>query len=1108
MPAALKKPTLDELYRRLRDLDYTQIDERMAVMLNAILQLEDQGECRESATEAVLMIGYTTEGISNQEQTRWLSWNVDGGVRGFDLARNPGLNNNTEYGAGEFPLPTRPTVRSTSQSSSRVPSMSRTQQTTEAYPDLGVLKKELEKTQKERNKANLDRDQAKLDREKVQLEREQAVNERDQALRLLEMQKAEHQQELRVRENAANRDQLRSELDRIEQRQRELDAQKGARPKERVVTSSRPESRMEVDEAPRARARFNLDREAREHMSEGLEVWIPNDATSSLRSLETQPIRPLMDVELPGYTTTSTSSDSQVSGGSSRLREMGERLRQKSRESSATPDLPPTWREQPVRSVVISSYKKNTEGRYHRHNRLDWSAEQKARRDCFHDAAWVQYLAPPWVPEGAVHLIVGDSLVRVLTRIRSHWQTGILSFAGAATPQMLATLDMLGMTKVYTVTLMVGTNDVSRGEARKITRLHDKVSCLLEELRIQMDLILLTICTVPYNMMFDQHALEMNEKVRNLNKVIRDIHRKSVLPVRLLDVAERMEKEGFPEDTSSDGIHFDRPRGAGWLNDVFQEHINALEADLLETAQFTLGPPPNPPFLASRALSGRLGPRVDTRDSSRSSQTRLQSATPMESEEVTSSTPPGSAISSVVVAESKREKKSMETARLRYPKKVKELDLESLECRQELAETLGIERVSHEDLNRHHCVDWLKAHEAHFSRAKLMETTDLTGIPTKAILGPINYRPLKLLGSPGLIAEPPKHRTSIARIRLATPAQLKVVDKLLNPGGTGLPDAAYEGSKLAEDPRYGKPCGSTQLAKTLAVYDRADPAAARVVIVAGSDFEGTSPKLFWPETLIYSLPGAELNQMLTLVVAIKSEMPCEPELLLFAGMNDHLHAMGLLEQLKGDEIPTSRKIWEAIQALFAAMNEVRENVVSRFGSKTKVVFTTSPGYANMPPALQFVYAVLILIAEGNEWRILMAAPNRELEPSNLRLRKSELAAAWADISHALRGFYGLADILIVLDEVLLLEISNFARQLKFSPVIGDDHPAISKLTASLWFRSMDVKITNSTSRSRGPSNERRNVAETEKTIRIDEISFDSREWLVAIFDTKAGERHE
>ena len=93
-----------------------------------------------------------------------------------------------------------------------------------------------------------------------------------------------------------------------------------------------------------------------------------------------------------------------------------------------------------------------------------------------------------------------------------------------------------------------------------------------------------------------------------------------------------------------------------------------------------------------------------------------------------------------------------------------------------------------------------------------------------------------------------------------------------------------------------------------------------------------------------------------------------------------------------------------------------------------------------------------------------------------------MAAVWADISHALRGFYGLADILIVLDEVLLLEISNFARQLKFNPVIGDDHPAINQLTASLWFRSMEVTVTDSTGKSRVPSNERRNVAETEKQL--------------------------
>ena len=202
---------------------------------------------------------------------------------------------------------------------------------------------------------------------------------------------------------------------------------------------------------------------------------------------------PLMDVALPGYTPRSTTSSSQVSGSSSRLKELHERLQLRSRESPARAEVPPTWREQPVRSVVIASYKKNTKGRYHRYNRMYWNAAQRARRDCFHDASWAEYYTQPRIPEGAVHLIVGDSLIRVLTRIQSHWQTGVLSFSGAATPQILASLEMVGMAKIYTVTLMMGTNDVSRGELRKVMRLHDKMSCILEELRIQMDPAILTV---------------------------------------------------------------------------------------------------------------------------------------------------------------------------------------------------------------------------------------------------------------------------------------------------------------------------------------------------------------------------------------------------------------------------------------------------------------------------------------------------------------------------------------------------------------------------------------------------------------------------------------
>ena len=300
---------------------------------------------------------------------------------------------------------------------------------------------------------------------------------------------------------------------------------------------------------------------------------------------------------------------------------------------------------------------------------------------------------------------------------------------------MLASLEMLDMVKMYTVTLMMGTNDVSRGESRKVMRLHEKMSCILKKLRMYLDPAILTICTVPYNMKADQHAREMNEKVRNINEVIRQIQQRSVLPVRLLDVADMIERS-LLDNASSDGIDFDRPRVTEWLNGVFQRHINLLESDMLETDQFTFGLP----------LSSRLGARVDSRDSSRSSRTRQLGSTPMEGEEAESSTPQSSVVSSVVVVDNKKVERPAETSKTRYLERVKELDLEVLECRQELAEVLGLKNMSYEDLSRHHCVDWLKAHEAHFSRARTMETADLTGIPLKSIMGPVKYRPFKQLG--------------------------------------------------------------------------------------------------------------------------------------------------------------------------------------------------------------------------------------------------------------------------------------------------------------------------------------------------------------------------
>ena len=165
---------------------------------------------------------------------------------------------------------------------------------------------------------------------------------------------------------------------------------------------------MEVDEVPRSSGRFNLDRSAQEHINEGLEVWITPEPVSSVRGLEAQPICPLMEVTLPGYTPSSTPGSSQIGGSSSPLKELHDRLQLGTRDDSTRVERPP-WRDQSVRSVVIASYKKNTDGRYHRHNRMDWITAQRARRDCFPDASWPKYYTQPRIPEGAVHLIIGNS---------------------------------------------------------------------------------------------------------------------------------------------------------------------------------------------------------------------------------------------------------------------------------------------------------------------------------------------------------------------------------------------------------------------------------------------------------------------------------------------------------------------------------------------------------------------------------------------------------------------------------------------------------------------------------------------------------------------------
>ena len=95
-----------------------------------------------------------------------------------------------------------------------------------------------------------------------------------------------------------------------------------------------------------------MKRPDRERTNEDLEAWTPPDSVPSMRNLEASRIRPLMNLALPRLTSSSTSG-SQTRKGSSRLRELQERLQARALENAEREEQPFTWREHPVRSVVI-----------------------------------------------------------------------------------------------------------------------------------------------------------------------------------------------------------------------------------------------------------------------------------------------------------------------------------------------------------------------------------------------------------------------------------------------------------------------------------------------------------------------------------------------------------------------------------------------------------------------------------------------------------------------------------------------------------------------------------------------------------------------------------
>ena len=201
----------------------------------------------------------------------------------------------------------------------------------------------------------------------------------------------------------------------------------------------------------------------------------------------------------------------------------------------------------------------------------------------------------------------------------------------------------------------------------------------------------------------------------------------------------------------------------------------------------------------------------------------------------------------------------------------------------------------------------------------------------------------------------------------------------------------------------------------------------------------TAPKLDW-------------GQSAGMSISVRTTISMEPQVIAIAGSNDHLQSRRLLSLLTDGSIPSNELIGEAIIMLLSAMTEVEASVQRHFTRNVlKIIFVLSPVYATLPEPLQFVYTMVITLAEGR-FNVIIPAPNKIVDPNIYYPPRSELSAIWADISIAIQGSKDCSTTRLVLDEVLGLELSNFA---KLRAGVVYDHLLVQQVDNDLWFRQMD-----------------------------------------------------
>ena len=760
-------PMIDAIYLRLIDRDFALEDPEVVMLLTALINILGHDNRGDRPTEVLLMAAYGERGLLDHPNMRVMRWR-NGALSGSDLANEPGLGSSRTYQPGEMPMPSKPKpglTRMHQEMSSEAASsgsplraavppkrakVGQKVQTNQTMQDLDEMKDELESTKKELDE---------MTKSMLQME-----EDRDMWRKLFEDCNKKQGQEIeRLRQDYKERSEQMALTTAVEKVIPARNIPRGQSPMELLTP-------REMSQTIETRLPTETNR-----------VTIPDPSDTLGDPVVEQTVRKLIETagrlvankNAPGSGVTAPYGTIDDTG---RVRLSQTVIRQGISDvtplmgSSRAPER--RIRKMPAKKLSrIIDVQKNNQLKYN-----FTGVPETDPRACFNRATWSPAVNLQQPPLGTSHLILGDSLVRVLSNLRTSWVTTAMAFGGAPIAQLYRMAELMNPGRIPNVMILVGTIDISRGSDEQEALWESMMVCLFTTLWQKFNCAVLTVCTVPMNTRsLTASGRRQNEGVFRWNNILRNLASRNAGRMILMDSEHELRAMDQARLTT-DGIHFDSIEGQAWLNRVFQERLDELEAELFDTGvlkeEGTVGDAVIttfvPPSLETRLgtvpavtnyrqqSSSEPGQRTDVQDRLGEApmrrtihpRRRIVPVNPIEETAGTSRSDTRSETTSNSREERRPSRGSLMWSRPIpspwhvYKDELMKLDLHRVSFIEDARRMLNGATLSVSRLYSITGIDWLIAASINFSSTSALRFADLEGLPSNNTMGPVNARPL------------------------------------------------------------------------------------------------------------------------------------------------------------------------------------------------------------------------------------------------------------------------------------------------------------------------------------------------------------------------------